>query len=159
MDSGIKTSAESVALIESFSGSDLTGLCTGTEVMTLDGAIPVEHLAPEDRVITRDVGMARLRDIRVTEARVALVSIKAGSLGHTRPERDMVICPGTRIHIRDWRARAMFGADTATVPARRLIDGEFVKEMAVAKVKVYDLIFDTPHIVYADGLEIAAPGR
>ena len=38
------------------------GLPCGTEVMTADGALPVEYLEPGDRVITRG-GMRRLRAI------------------------------------------------------------------------------------------------
>jgi len=38
------------------------GLPLGTEVMTADGALPVEYLEPGDRVVTR-TGMRRLKTI------------------------------------------------------------------------------------------------
>ena len=41
------------------------------------------------------------------------------------------------------------------MPARRLIDGEFVSEGAKRRVKLHELVFDRPHIIYADGLEVA----
>ena len=103
--------------------ANIAGLATGTTVMTLDGEKPVEHLNVGDRVITRDSGMAVLREIRSEEAFVASIQIKAGSLGDTRPQDDMIVGPDTLVHIRDWRAKAMFGADVATVKAKRLIDG------------------------------------
>lgn len=134
---------------------EATGLCAGTAVMTLDGELPIEHLTPGDRVITRDSGMAVLRDIRVSVVEMVPVRIKAGSLGHSRPDHDMMVAPGALVHIRDWRAEALFGRKSALVPARRLIDGEFVAEMPAAKVTVYELVFDAPHIVYADGVEMA----
>lgn len=134
---------------------DHAGLAAGTIVLTLDGELPVEHLAPGDRVITRDCGMAILQDIRVTDALVAPIRVKAGSLGHTRPDRDMLIGPDTKVHIRDWRAEAIFGSKTADVAARKLIDREFVTEAEPRRMRLYTLVFDRAHIVYADGLEVA----
>lgn len=133
----------------------LTGLMSGTTVMTLDGEIPVEHLTIGDRVITRDSGMAVLLSIETKTADIAPILIKAGSLGHTRPDRDMILSPEALVHIRDWRAEALFGKAEITVPARRLIDGEFVSEGAKRRVKLHELVFDRPHIIYADGLEVA----
>ncbi len=135
---------------------NVSGLTAGTTIMTLDGELPVEHLNVGDRIITRDAGMSVLRDIREKTVDVGAITIKAGSLGHTRPESDMIVGPDTLVHIRDWRAKALFGADVATVKAKRLIDGEFVAEQDVATTKVYELIFDKQHIVYANGLEIAS---
>jgi hypothetical protein len=134
--------------------TDISGLIAGTTLMTMDGELPVEHLTAGDRIITRDAGMSVLRDVRMTEMSLACIRIKAGSLGHTRPDRDMVVAPGAMIHVRDWRAEALFGKAAATVPARRLADGEFVAEMPKSTVKVYDLIFDRQHIIYADGVEM-----
>lgn len=136
--------------------ANVAGLAAGTTVMTLDGELPVEHLSVGDRIITRDAGMAVLRDIRSQDVHVASIQIKAGSLGHTRPQDDMIVGPDTLVHIRDWRAKALFGADVATVKAKRLIDGEFVSEQGAQTLTVYELIFDRQHILYADGLEVAS---
>ena len=138
--------------------ANISGLTAGTTVMTLDGEIPVDHLTVGDRILTRDAGMAILRDIRKKAVNVACIRVKAGSLGHTRPQHDMVVGPDTLVHIRDWRAKALFGADVATVKAKRLIDGEFVSEQAMESLTVYDLVFDKQHILYADGLEVASSG-
>ena len=136
--------------------ANAAGLAAGTTVMTLDGEMPVEHLTPGDRIITRDAGMSVLRDVRTTTVHMAPIRIKAGSLGHTRPQHDMQVGPDTLVHIRDWRAKALFGADVATVKAKRLIDGEFVAEVAAVDLTVYELVFDKQHILYADGLEVAS---
>ena len=133
-----------------------SGICAGTTIMTLDGEIPVEHLSVGNRIITRDSGMSIIKAIVSRDVKVQPVRIKAGSLGHTRPDRDMIVSPGTRIHIRDWRAEALFGAAAATVEATRLIDGEFLAELPARDLKVYDLIFDREHILYADGVEIVS---
>jgi hypothetical protein len=134
----------------------IAGLTAGTTVLTLDGELPVDQLTPGDKVITRDTGIAVLRELRVRDVTVAAISVKAGSLGHTRPDKTMLLGPDTRIHIRDWRAKALFGAEVATVKARRLLDGEFVTESKPRKMKMFELVFDACHIVYADGLEVAS---
>jgi len=133
-----------------------TGICAGTNIMTLDGEMPVEHLTPGDRVITRDSGMAVVREIRVTKTKMQPIRIKAGSLGHTRPDRDMIAAPGMLVHIRDWRAEVLFGAQTALVPAHQLVDGEYLSKLSPREITTYQLIFDREHILYADGMEIAS---
>ena len=132
----------------------ITGLCAGTTILTLEGEKRVEDLTPGARVITRDSGMSVLREVTVTETRLRPIRIKAGSLGHTRPDRDMVVSPGAQIHIRDWRAEALFGKPAAVVEAARLVDGEFLAEQELQTLRVYDLKFDRQHILYADGVEV-----
>ena len=144
-----------VAVIDG-KGTNVAGLAHGTTVMTLDGEKSVEDLTAGTRVITRDSGMAILRSVTTTEVTVASIKVKAGSLGHTRPDKDIIVGPDALVHIRDWRAKALFGADVATVKARRLVDGEFISEQPAAKIKVYELTFDRQHILYADGLEVAS---
>lgn len=133
-----------------------SGICAGTTIMTLDGEIPVEHLSVGDRIITRDAGMSVIKAINSREVKMQPIRIKAGSLGHTRPDRDMMVSPGTRVHIRDWRAEALFGAAAATVEASRLVDGEFLTQLTSREVKVFDIIFDREHILYADGVELVS---
>jgi hypothetical protein len=132
----------------------VAGLPFGTRVMTLDGELPVEHLVPGDRVVSRTSGMAVLRAVKVEEVRTPMVRILAGSLGHTRPDRDMLVAPDTLVHIRDWRAQALYGAAAAMVPAARLVDGEFVAETEVVTARIVTLTFDRAQVIYADGLEV-----
>ncbi|MDU8914182.1 Hint domain-containing protein [Aestuariicoccus sp. MJ-SS9] len=129
----------------------------GTVVLTLDGALPVEFITEGDRVITRDSGVAPVRRILRARRRVAAVAIRAGSLGNTRPDRDAILPAGQEILIRDWRAGALFGASQALVPIAQLVDGEFVRDIGETTLDTVTLAFDAPHIVYADGLELAAP--
>lgn len=130
------------------------GVCAGTAIMTLEGEMPVELLVEGTRVITRDAGMSVLRKIEKTTVKVTPIRIKAGSLGHTRPDRDMMVTPGSRLHIRDWRAEALFGAKAVAVTANRLVDGEFLAEQPAREMTVYTLRFDKEHIIYADGVEL-----
>ena len=136
--------------------TNLGGLCAGSTVLTLDGELPVEHLSIGDRIVSRTSGTTILRAIHVSEVMMTPIRIKAGSLGHTRPDRDMLVSPEAQLHIRDWRAEALFGTPSAMVPARRLIDGEFVAEETTRIVTLFTLVFDRPQVIYADGMEIGA---
>jgi hypothetical protein len=131
-----------------------TGICAGTLIMTLEGEMPVEQLAPGDRIVTRDGGVSVLAAVNAREAKVRPIVIKGGSLGHTRPELDMTVTPDTRIHIRDWRATVLFGAASANIEAHRLADGEFVAQQQSQVMRIFDLQFANDHIIYANGVEI-----
>jgi hypothetical protein len=133
-----------------------SGICAGTTIMTLDGEMPIEHLSVGDRVITRDSGMSAVKAIKTTTAQMQPIRIKAGSLGHTRPDRDMMVTARAKLHIRDWRAEALFGKASASVSAERLIDGEFLATAGVREMTVYHIEFDREHIIYADGIEMVA---
>lgn len=134
-----------------------TGGLTGPSlIMTALGERPISSLEPGDRIITRDRGMAMIEDIRSKSVTTSLVKIAARALGHNRPEADTVLPAGQRILIRDWRAQAVFGSGKALVPAERLVDGEFITLEPEATVTLYDLLFDDPHILYVDGLEVAS---
>lgn len=132
------------------------GIAAGTTVLTLDGELPVEMLSPGDRVITRDSGMAVLRDIRTRRVRTEAVAIAAGSLGHTRPDDDMVLPAAQTVLVRDWRAEALFGAPQAMVPVARLADGQYVRPLGETELTLVELVFDREHVVYAGGMEVAA---
>jgi hypothetical protein len=132
------------------------GLFGSSMIMTAMGERPVSSLVPGDRIITRDRGMAVLEDTRTRRAEAQVVRIAARSLGHNRPEEDTYLPEGQRILIRDWRAKAVFGCARALVPVERLVDGEFVTLMPSAKLTITDLLFDDPHILYVDGLEVAS---
>ena len=133
-----------------------SGLCAGTTIMTLKGETLIEDIVVGDRIITRDSGTSVVKDIKSTTANVEMVCIKAGSLGHNRPDHDMLITPGARLFIRDWRAEALFGATTAMVPAHRLVDGEFLSHQEAKEVTTYTLVFDREHVIYADGVEVVS---
>ncbi|UYV35862.1 Hint domain-containing protein [Rhodobacteraceae bacterium D3-12] len=134
---------------------DVPGFAAGCSILTLDGAIPVEYLTPGDRVITRDVGMAILRGVEPIEFTCDMVSIKAGTLGHTRPEHDTLLPAMQKILLRDWRAEALFGRKQVLAPAHKLVDGEFIDDAGCHTVTLFQLTFDAPHILYVDGLEMA----
>lgn len=133
----------------------VTGFASGTNILTLDGEIAVEFLDIGDRVVTRD-GMRVLRGISVNILQTRGVRVASRSLGHGRPDRDTVLAPDTLVLVRDWRAEILFGRKEALVPVSRLMDGAYIKSTVATGLRVFTLEFDTPYVLYADGIEVAA---
>ena len=141
---------------DSVGARPLSGLLAGANVLTLDGELPVETLAAGDRIITRDRGMAVLKQVNAYSVKTAALRIAAGTLGTTRPDRDAIVAKDAKIHIRDWRAKALYGEESAFIPAHRLLDGQYVTQDATTEQLMFELVFDDQHILYVDGLEIAS---
>lgn len=131
-----------------------SGVAADTPVMTLRGPVPVQHLAPGDRLVTRS-GARVLRAVTCRQAMVALVRCPAGALGHDRPEDAVLLAPGQGVLIRDWRAMALFGRPQAVVPAARLADGVTVHCLPATPLRLFRLHLDGPQVVQAGGLELA----
>lgn len=133
----------------------LQGITAGTPVLTLEGELPVQFLAPGDRVITRS-GARVLTAVEVTVVRdAAMVRISASALGHDRPENDLFVAPTQPILVRDWRAKALYGTDSAMVEAQRLADGDYIRKEVVAEVRLFTLRFAREEVIYAAGLELS----
>lgn len=133
------------------------GIASGTVLATLDGYLPVDFLEPGDRVVTRE-GMRILRAVRVHRYSGRAVTITASALGHDRPEHDLTLPAETRVMLRDWRAGALYGSDQAMVPVSRLVDGEYIAATEVKSMRLYELTFDAPQVVYAEGVELCCDG-
>lgn len=140
--------------LEPHSGQTLQGVVAGTDVLTSAGALPVEYLSARDRIVTRH-GLMRLGAVQMQKiAQLRLIRIATDTLGVGRPETDVLVGEGQLILIRDWRARALFGTDTAMVPAARLADGHLIRAETHRDVRLYTLHFDHAEIIYAGGLQL-----
>ena len=133
------------------------GIVAGSIIFTAEGEIPVEYLSPGDKVVTRDSGMVTLLDTFIHRISAQAVAIKAGSLGHTRPDHNVIVPAEQNILVRDWRAQSMFGKAQTIVQAGDLIDGEFITDLGARDLHLVHLTFDRQHVIYADGLEISVP--
>lgn len=131
------------------------GILAGTRVRTLDGDLPVEYLEPGDRIICRS-GAVRVVSITTSLRRFApVVRLPASTIGHHRPEVDLLLSPGQRVMIRDWRAASLYGSAVAAVPAARLADGAQVRHEITDLARVFTLHFAAEEVIFAEGLEIA----
>lgn len=140
--------------VSPFSLADATGLTTGTVILSQDGEMPVEYLCPGDRIIARDSGLVPLRGISRERRAVRGIFFAAGSLGHTRPDHNLILPESHPVLLRDWRARAMFGKEQCLVAASALVDGEFVRDLGEIELVLHRLHFDSAHVIYAGGLEL-----
>ena len=135
------------------------GFAPGTLVMTLDGTIPVEFLNAGDRVITRR-GVRKIKAIarQVLPAGAPRVVVSAEALGG-KPAKDLILMPGQKLLIRDWRAKAIWGKDVAAPAVERLVDGEFIRLHSGEEQIMLGLYFGAPEVIYADGLELASADK
>ncbi len=133
------------------------GIAAGAPVMTLDGLLPVEYLAPGDRIVTRN-GARRLARIEVTLLQHArVVVLGPDSLGAGRPTAPLTVTADQPVLIRDWRARALYASRTALIPAARLADGAFIRAETLPELRLYTLTFAEAEVIYAGGVELACP--
>lgn len=132
------------------------GLAPGTQVLTLDGVIPVEFLNPGDRVLTRN-GARTLQSIvrHILPAGTQRIRAASDALGG-KPTGETILMPSQRVLIRDWRAKAIWGKDVVAVPIARLVDGTAIRTETAGRQTMLSLFFGAPEILYADGLELAS---
>lgn len=130
----------------------LTGLAAGTLVLTADGVLPVEFLSVGDRIVTR-AGMKKLRNIRASDYSGEAVRVCAQALGPDHPDRDTILPEAAQVLVRDWRAEAMFGEKQVMVAVGWLVDEEFITNAEVQSLRVFELEFDSPQVIYANGME------
>ena len=136
----------------------LPGMLAGTLVLTLDGALRVDTLAAGDRVVTR-MGARRIARVEVAVVRHArVVRVAHDTLGVGKPQEDVTVSAAQGILLRDWRAKALFGAAQAVVPASRLVDGCYMRAESLPRARLYTLVFAEPCVILAGGLELACNG-
>lgn len=131
-----------------------SGITVGTKILTLDGELPVQFLAPGDLIVTRSGAMALLDISAEAHQNVEMVRIRASALGHDRPVGDVFLAAGQRLLLRDWRAQALYARNSAVVEAFRLADGEFISAETVTEVRLFTLRFSRAEVIYAEGLEL-----
>ncbi|WP_226782806.1 Hint domain-containing protein [Oceaniglobus trochenteri] len=139
----------------------MTGFSGATRILTMEGLIAIDCLQPGDRIITRDAGMVRLVGVDSRFHRdCGPVILMPRALGHSRPDRPMILGADQPILLRDWRARGIYGRDAVLVPAGRLADGRHVcRADAQPRLRLFRLLFDAQHVIYAEGVECAVAPR
>lgn len=98
------------------------GFLAGTLLRTPCGDVPVQDLAPGDRIITRDRGAQRVRRIlRRVDATLRPVRIAAHALGPNLPESDLFLGPGHRVLLHSTGAERLFGLSEVLLPAHQIV--------------------------------------
>lgn len=120
----------SLAEIEAANPDGVACFARGTRIDTAQGPVPVETLAPGDRLRCVDgrlqpvlwVGSVRVR-LGGANRRFAPIRFQPGALGPGLPARPLDLSPSHCVAIRDYRAELLLGVETALVPARLLVNG------------------------------------
>jgi len=126
----------------------------GSSLLTQSGELPIEFVTEGDKAITRDCGLATITAIEHFTTTGLAVHLRGGILGHSRPEKDLILPADQLVLLRDWRATALFGHKEVMVPVSRLVDGEFITLRQNVELSLFHIELSAGHIVYADGLEM-----
>ncbi|WP_282024742.1 Hint domain-containing protein [Limimaricola cinnabarinus] len=126
----------------------------GTHIAMASGAqVPVERLAPGDRILTRDDGPQVLRWVGQTTLRAtgrfAPVLIREGALHNAR---DLWLSPDHRIFVWQREDHLRAGRAELMVRVRHLINGDTVIQSEGGFADYFQLVFDDHQIVYAEGI-------
>lgn len=126
----------------------------GTRIALADGRqVPVEDLAPGERVITRDHGAQALRwkgEVTLrAEGGFAPVTVLPGVMGNPGA---LTVSPYHRLFLYRRDARALAGAAELLVQARHLVDGQSILRREGGFVTYHSLVFDAHEVIYAEGI-------
>lgn len=149
----IQNSGTQVAATDlTYDNTNVICFVAGTLIGTLNGHVPIEHLAPGDSVLTRDNGMRLVRWIgstkRAANGNVAPIHIAAGTLKNTR---DLLISPNHRMLIVGAEAEYISGDNEVLVAAKHLVDGQNIRQINGGYVEYFHLLFDDHEIILAEG--------
>jgi len=137
------------------------GFTSGTWIATARGEIPVDRLRPGDRVLTRDSNLQELRGITrhdlsgrdlLNRPEARPVMIRAGALGRSQPERDLLLAPAHAVLLVGPLARALSGRRVVLAASRRLEGRPGVHRVEAARACYVGLAFDRHELVAANGM-------
>lgn len=126
----------------------------GSSLLTQSGELPIEFVTEGDKAITRDCGLATITAIEHVTTTGPAVHLRGGILGHSRPEKGLILPADQLVLLRDWRAKTLFGCEEVMVPVRRLVDGEFITLRNNTELSLFKIELAVGNIIYADGLEM-----
>jgi Hint domain-containing protein len=126
----------------------------GTHITLGSGAQKrIEDLRVGDKVLTRDDGVRSVRWIGQSTVRAAgdfaPIVITAGTLNNVG---DLVVSPDHRLFVYQRSDQIGVGCPELLVKARHLVNGDSVYVRNGGFVEYYQILFDSHHIIYAEGI-------
>ncbi|MCC0062843.1 MAG: Hint domain-containing protein [Defluviimonas sp.] len=125
----------------------------GTRVLTPDGPVAVETLAPGDHVLTNDHGPQPVRWIGrrriAANGAFAPIRIRAGTFGD---HGALMVSPQHRVMLTNSHAELLFGAAEVLIAAKDLVDGRSVEVVEGGTVEYVHLLFDRHEVIFSEGL-------
>ncbi|MFN6924712.1 MAG: Hint domain-containing protein [Tabrizicola sp.] len=138
--------------------ASLFGLAHGTLIDTPDGPRKIEELRVGDLVTTLDNGSQPLRwtgsraiprEVFLRRPELRPVLFEAAACGNTRP---LLVLPGHRMLLHDWRAEVFFGEDQVLIAAKALVNGSTIRQVVPhAQATFCHLLFDRHEVILAEG--------
>ena len=154
---GLTTAADpgTAPTVNKAGGTDLIVTCyvSGTQIRTVRGDVPVEHLAIGDRVVTSSGAHRPIRWLghRTVECRrhprpheTMPVRITAHAFGDNRPARDLFVSPGHAICI-DLLGEVL-------IPAVALVNGTTIQQIEVDETTYWHIELDSHDVILAENL-------
>ncbi len=134
---------------------------SGTMIKALGGDIPVEMIAPGQRILTRDNGFkpvewaggrhysaAELQD----QPHLAPIRIRAGALGPNNPAADLMVSPQHRMLIAQEACAILFEAAEVLVAAKDLLHLDGVDRIVPEDgAEYFHILFDRHEIIMGNG--------
>lgn len=136
-------------------GLHQSGVPAGTEILTVDGALPVEFLSAGDRIVSRDAGFVTVQAVRHDHCSGAWILIAASAFGPGKPETDLILPAEQRVLLRGNLARAIFGQARVLVPLSELAGQPQFSSCESGPAQVFSICCGQPQVIYAGGVELA----
>ena len=130
-----------------------TGLVAGTLVVTADGELPVEYLTPGDRVVTRAHGMVPLKSVTAVTCNAHMIRLAPGALGPAQ-QRPAMMTASQPILLRGALAMRLCGTAQGVTPVGFLVNEESIRDLGPRELRLIQLSFERPEVIYADGVEV-----
>ncbi|RYH01299.1 Hint domain-containing protein [Salipiger sp. IMCC34102] len=129
-------------------------------IATPRGEVPVEDLQVGDKVITRDNGIQEIvwygqneltgRDL-AARPHMKPILIKAGSLGHGLPERDMMLSPNHRVLVASDKTQLYFEEHEVLAAAKHMIGSKGIHTLDVMRTTYIHFMFERHEVVLSNG--------
>lgn len=132
----------------------------GTKIATPKGEIAVEALQPGDKVFTRDNGIQEIvwaghrtlsADELVQSPDLQPVLVRAGSLGPSVPEQDLLLSPNHRLLINSQRAALHFEDNEVFAAAKHMTTSDGVDSVQTHGVTYIHLMFARHEVILSNG--------
>ena len=125
----------------------------GTLIRTAGGEVPIELLAKDDLIETRDGGLQPIRWIgrRAVSGRgdFAPIVFEPGTLGH---HDRLVLSPQHRVLVTHHMAELLFAEEEILVAAKDLVNGSSIRSVERDEIVYFHMLFDSHQIIWSQGL-------
>jgi Ca2+-binding RTX toxin-like protein len=144
----------------SFSQIEAPCFTPGTTIATPKGERLVEDLRAGDKIITRDNGIQEIAWVgskEMTGKELAAkphmkpILVKAGSLGHGLPERDMLLSPNHRVLVASEKTQLYFEEREVLAAAKHMTGAQGIHTLDVMRTTYIHFMFERHEVVLSNG--------